>query len=681
MTSTQFTLPPESPFGRATLPVLALSLGVLFAVTRPPATPPLITALFGLLGVAYLPGLAAALWVENRFGLWASWILPLILAPVLSVSAGLLLNQSGVRLDDTAPWIVFLSVLAVVFAPPPRREIEDYAVSMEMPGFLRLRSDRQQVIGLAIAVLALIALPLLSRAWIRSCGDAAVDLAATEAILARGLPAQDPLMAGLPFRSFWAFHAYLSVLHGATRMEPDMLLLGGSLIAAFVLIFTGYRLLNQLALPHARSLWGAAFLFFSLNGLFWLLIPLRTLSPVRVEAGFTERLLAPLTLDPMGRSLALPPQGTFFLERFFTAGPFVLALVYMLLFLMATMASVGENRLRWNLLAFLAGLGMLLFHSGVGLTILAVTLISIPVIWIAARLNPFRGQGWALTGTILPMGLALLAAAPYLAHLLRRGPVDYAAFLQLSPRNILLVLGALLPSLLLGAGVLVRFLAGSDIRRQAWTVWTVLLLTLSLLLLFPGPQPLLGPITLAHVPISLAAGSAVPLLWQRVRGGARAGVAIALFLILVPRTLLGVVAYMTAPAPPVAGPEAREAAAWLAEHSPARAVVADVAPDIALAARRTALYGRPARDWTGSYRLNAMVKRKAAQTALLRGTRPDPEQADLLLAFGAPIYVVERSPKNPGTGSRSDARELFANREYRIWLWLPSVGGSPDSTR
>jgi hypothetical protein len=619
--------------GRAILPTLALTLGFLFAITRTPNSPAALTALFGLLGVAYLPGLAAALWVENCFGLWASWILPLILAPVLSVGAALLLNLSGVRLDDTSPWIVLLAVLAVVFAPHPRREIEDYAVSMEMPGFLRRRSDRQQVIVLATAVLALIALPLLARAWIRVSGDAAVDIATTQAILRHGLPVGDPLMAGLPLRSFWAFHAYLAVLQGATRVAPDVLLAGGSLIAAFVLVFTGYRLLTLLALPHARAVWGATFLFFSLNG-------------------------------------------PFFLDRFLTAGPFVLALVYMLLFLMATVASLGENRLRWNLLAFLAALGMLLFHGGLAIMVLAVTFISIPVVWIAGRLNPFRGPGWELTGTVLPMVLALLVGAPYLAHILRAGPFEPALFLRISPGKVVTVAAALLPALIFGVGVLGSFLAATEVRRQAWTVWTVLLFTLCLVVEFPGANPLLGPITLAYVPLALAAGSAVPLIWQRTRGVGRALFALALVVVLVPRTALGVAGYLGAPPPPAFAPDAREAVAWLHEHTPADAVVVDLRPDLALAAYREALYGRRPDDWTVAYRSNAMVRRSGAHYDLLRGADLGPEEVDLLRALHAPIYVVRRLPQAPMLRLPLDAKEVFANRGYRVWLWLPSAADS-----
>ncbi len=308
-----------------------------------------------------------------------------------------------------------------------------------------------------------------------------------------------------------------------------------------MLVFTGYRLLTLLALPHARAIWGATFLFFSLNG-------------------------------------------PFFLDRFLTAGPFVLALVYMLLFLMATVATLGENRLRWNLLAFLAGLGMLLFHGGVGIMVLVVTFISIPVVWIAGRLNPFRGPGWELTGTVLPMVLALLVGAPYLAHILRAGPFDPALFLRISPGKVASVVRRASSRARL-RGRSARPISSPRPRcagrrgrcgrcfssRSVWS-WSSRGRTRC-----SGRSP--SPMCRSRWPRAPPCRSS-----GRARAACgRALFAIALVLVLVPRTALGVAAYLGAPPPPAFAPEARETVAWLREHTPADAVVADIAPDLSLA--------------------------------------------------------------------------------------------------
>jgi hypothetical protein len=677
MTSTQLALPPESPFGRALLPGLAVSVGVLFALTRASGTPPFLTAFFGMVGVAYLPGLGAALWVENRFGLWASWILPLILSPVLAVGAGLLLTLSGVPVENTATWIVFLSVLAVALAPQPQREIEDYALTMDTPGFLRKRSDRQQVIALATLVLVLIAVPLLARDWTRSSGDAPLHVGVVNDILLHGFPPRDPLLAGVPLRTFWAFHAYLAILGGATRLPVQVILSGGSLVAAFVLVFTGYRFLNLLALTHGRSVWGAAFLFFSLNGAFWLVLPSEAL--IRPGA-IGPRLLGELGLASPAVPLPgrFPPPVTFFIDQFVTAGPFVIGLVYLSLFMIAGVATLGDNRVRANVLLFMSTVGMLLFQGGVGMVAIAVTVVSIPVVWVAARLNPFRGPGWELTGTLLPMALALLVCAPYLAFMLRGAPFDPSRFLDLSVGKVVLYAAVLLPDLILSAGVLTAFLGAAEVRRQAFAVWAVLLVVVALVVIFPGKHPALGPVVLAHVPLSLAAGASIPPLWYRSRTPGRVVTALMVFLFLVPRTALGLAAYLHAPGPADRGPEAVELVTWLREKTPMDAVVVDGDPALVLEAGRTLLFGDEDHVRALGYPSDPVTVRRLTSLNLLRGTPLLPRQTDLLESFGAPIYVIRRLPAEAARPAPPDSREVFHNDRFAVYRWAPPGEGEEN---
>ena len=673
MTSTQMAFPPDSSLGRVFFPGLAVTLGLLFALTRAPGTPVFFTAFFGLLGVAYLPGLAAALWVENRFGLWASWILPLILSPVLAVGAALLLARSGLHIQSTSPWIVFLSVLGVVVSPQPRREIEDWTVSMDMPGFLRRRSDRQQVIALAAVVMALIAVPLLARDWIRASGEAAFHLQVVREILGGGLPPTDPFLAGVPLRTFWAFHAYLAVLVGATHLPSATLLAGGSLIAAFVIVFTGYRLLNLLALSHAQSLWGSIFLFFSFNGAFWLAVPLARAVGGEHPAGAA----APAMVLHAGRGF--PTEAAFFLERFLAAGPFVMALAYMLLFVTAAVATLGENRVRWNLLVFLAAVGMLLFHGGVGLVVVGVTVLSLPLVWATARLNPLRGPGWELTGTLLPMALAALVTAPYLGSLVRALPLDPIRFLDIAPRRFLLFVAILLPDFLFGVGVLVRFLGAAEVRRQAWTVWTVLLAVVSVVLVFPGRHPWLGSFVLAHVPLSLVAGASVPGWWRREGTVGRLLLVVLLVGFLVPRTALGIAAYLRAEDPRDRDPATREAVTWLRENTPPRAVLVDGVVGLAVAADRSLLFGGDEHARDLGYRGSASVTRRLAALNLLRGHSLLPRQARLLESLGAPVFVVRRLQPDQALPSRPELQVVFRHGGLVIERWRPPGEEAPRS--
>jgi len=605
-----------------------------------------LTALFGIIGVAYLPGLALSLWVENRFGLWASWILPLLLSPVLSVGAALLLTVSGFPMERTPGWIVLLSVMGVALAPQPRREIEDWAVSMEMPGFLRHRSDRQQVIGLATLVLILLAATLWSADWVSRSGEAIFHLGVAREILSGSLPPQDPYLAGLPVGTFWTFHAYLAVLQGATRMGGGDLLVGGSLIAAFVVVFTSYRLLNLLALSHARALWGSVFLFFAMNGVFWLLIPLDLL------AGEYETV--------------------FFLEAFLTSGPFVMGLVYLLLFLMASVATLGEPRPRWNLLAVIAGVGMLLFHSGVGLLAFAVTVVAIPLIWLRTGLHPFRDEGREVFGVVLAMALALLISAPYLGPFVRRSASSTMQYIGTDPERVLFMIGALVPGFLFGLGVLFSFLKSGNVRRVAWAVWALVLMVASVFVVFPGQKPLLPALVLAHLMVALAAGASVPTWWQRGGRWGRALLVILLVGFLVPVTAMGMTRYLITPAPePLLEPEIA-AAEWIREETTPNAVLVGVSPRFALVAQRRVLYARPSHAPTVGYAEEELLWRRSVSRTLLESGSPETPERTRLLQLAAPVYVLHRGSPAESPNRDTEYREVFRSGSLAMSLWVPS---------
>ena len=121
MTSTDFSsLPPEPPLARFALPFFALSLGGLFLAGRHSQAPEGLTALTAVLGLGYLPGLALVLPVERRFGLWAGWVLPLLLSPLLVTATALIMTYFGASLAMVGSWVVVASVAAAASAAGSR---------------------------------------------------------------------------------------------------------------------------------------------------------------------------------------------------------------------------------------------------------------------------------------------------------------------------------------------------------------------------------------------------------------------------------------------------------------------------------------------------------------------------------------------------------------------------------
>jgi|GEM_PF-3861334 len=669
MTSTPFTLPPESPFGRFVLPLLAVTLGGLFLFSRVPQSPAVLTGVMGVVGIGYLPGLAFALWSERRFGLWASCILPLMVSPVLVTGAALALAWFGVSLRDAPSWLVMGSVIAILFAPLPRREIEDREVSTDMPGLIRRRSDRQQVLLLALGILALAAIPVLLAPWLRHSGNAAYQLAVLREVLS-GIPPRDPLLAGFPLREFWAFHVYLGMMAETTRAGDGLLLAGGGLVAAFTMVFACYRLLTLLALRHVRALWGVVFLFFSLGGGFWLV----RFFPEGYDAGVGA--LPPLFPAHLPESAGIiagfPGVAAMFLEPFLNAGPAAIALSYLVLFLMAALAGLAEGRESRNLLAGLAALGMLLFHSGIAGVVLLTTVLAIPSIWIVSGLNPFRAPGNRLLALLAPIGAALAAASPYLRILLAKGGLSPSAILDVSWHRSAALLGAVAPELVLALWVLGAFLGSSNLRRQAWVVWSVMFLAVTQFLAFPGPRPLQLSVVLLHIPLALTAGTLVPGLWSRSPRFLRPAAVLLVAAILVPRTALGEWAYLETRHRLVVPVEAEAVVSWLRRDTPVEALVADTDPMLGLAAHRSMLLGSRDHLAAKGYSGNPVTARSLALFSLLRGKPVEGNRRESLLFPGAPVFVVRRTAEGALLPPPPESRLAYEDGAYRVYFWEPS---------
>lgn len=686
MTSTSYTVPPESPFGRLFLPLIAVSLVALYFLSRTPGSPLVLTGLGGLFGLGYLPGLAVAVWVERRFGLWASWILPLMAAPVAVTAATLALVWFGMPLGHAPAWIVLVSAGLVLFAPQPQREIEDWAVSLEMPSLIRTRSDRQQVLLLAGMVLVIAALPMVTREWLRDTGYPAFH-ADVARLLPGEFPPEDPLLAGFPLRHFWAFHVYLSLIADATAADLEMLLVGGSLIAAFTLVFTAYRFLTLLGLGHARALWGTIFLFFSLGGLF----------PVseRVAAWATES--APFDWAAMwSRHASFPampglvggfPEGArLFLEPFLFAGPTSWGLVYLVLFLTAALGGLGQGVGARMVVAFLSALGLAAFQPAIGGVLALVMVLAVPATLAVCALSPFRRPGWEILLWPVPIAFAALAAWPYLRAITLAGGFDLTAAYELGARRSALLAGAVLPELLLGVPAVFGFLAASDVRRQAWAVWCMLLLAVAQFVDFGAVRANEGPILLLHLAFGLSAGTLVPVLWERARTAGRAALAVLLVILLVPKTVLGIGALLSAADPRDARDETRAVIEWIERETPADAVLVDYLPDLGLAANRALLLGDRTHLIARGYRGNPVTVRNLTFLGLLRGEQVSESQEAHLRELDGPLYLLRRRPQDDALAVPPFFIRVFENEAYLVYRWEPPLDrGSyapahPDST-
>jgi len=677
MTSAPILMPSGSPGGRFVLPLTGLSIGALYLVTRHPAAPELLRAVIGILGLGFLPGLALTLWVERRFGVWSSWVLPLALSPVLVSLAGLVAARLGYTPQALASWIVLVSAAAVTFAPASGRELEDREVSLDIPEFLRARNDRTQVVLLASAVLAVVAVPLLLREWLHAWGP---PLFHADVIreLSLSIPPHDPLLAGFNLRGAWAFDLYLDMLVETTGMGTGVLLVGGSVIVAFCLVFSSYELLRGLRLPHTESLWGTVFLFLSLGALFWLVDPavrkITGVSGAWTAAGVWERfaVLAPPASDKL--TVGFPPAGALFLEPFLVPSPAAWGLLYAALFAASVIRAVDGGGVRPWVRTGAAAAGLLLFHPVAAALTLGTGALLAPVMWLAGGMAPWRSPGRRFLGLWATPALAVALTWPYLEAISAYGGVRSLASFGIVPARTAFLFLLTAPQLLLALVLWLRFLRGEEVHRVTWAVWGLLVFLAVQVVGFHGEESATSPLLVLHLFLAMTAGAVVPALWRGSPRWLKPLTAVVLLTLLVPRTALGVRAYLTAEDPRDLRPEAVETVAWIATRTPADAVVVDYAPWLSLRAGRASLLGSRDHVTVRGYEGKNVTLRRLATGALILG-KPLDESPVLasLRDLGRPLYLVHHLPTRVPPPRGSDL--VFANDVFEVYrVNLPETG-------
>jgi len=676
MTSAPILMPSGSSGGRFVLPLVGLSLAALYLVTRHPLAPDLVRAVVGILGLGFLPGLALTLWVERRFGVWSSWVLPLALSPALVSMAGLAAARLGFAPEALTSWIVLTSAAAVTFAPASGRELEDRELSLDVPGFLRARSDRTQVIVLASAVLALVSLPMLLHEWLYSWGPPLFHQGVIRE-MGFGLPPDDPLLAGIALRGSWAFDLYLSMLGEAAGVGTDVLLAGGSVIAVFCLVFAAYELLRGLRLSHTESLWGTLFLFLSLGGLCWLLDPaIRKATAAGGTwdaAGLWERY-AQLAAPGSDRlAVGFPTTAAMFLEPFLVPSPLGWALLYAVLFSAGVLRALERGGLRPWVLTVVAAGGLVLLHPVVAALMLGSGVALAPVMWLVAAEPPWSRRGARFLGLWVAAGLAIALTWPYLQAISAHGGFASQVSFGISPLRTAVLFLLLAPQLLLALALWLPFLRGEDLPRLTWAVWGLLVFLAAEFVGFGGDRPLLPPLLLVHLFLALTAGAVVPRVWRGSPVRLKPVTVLILITLLVPRTAVGVRAYLVGNDPRDPRPEAAEAAAWVAAHTPANAVIVDYLPWLSLSAGRAGLLGSRDHLRAQGYSDKDITVRTLAANALIIGQLPEEGTVfNSLRDLGRPLFIVRRLPTRvpPPPGSE----RVFTNPGFDVYrMTLPDV--------
>ena len=636
--------------------------------------------LWPALGV--FPGMALATLLARRDPRSVRWLLGLTLSPVVASSAGWALLRGGVPIRTAAIGIAAAGAIAwwVLEATVARGEPD----RDETP-------EPSAVKAIACALAALVALTCLINPFMLLESDGRIHAGITYEILVRGVPPQDPRVAGLPLNYVWFFNLYLALLSAIRGHDPFRFMLIVNAVNAALVVRMAGRIAQRLWRGTAAATGAALLLIVGLNAGTWVLWPVRLLGAfhgsvrgmaevrrVVSSSGFGDARVIHALSAPYALMVS-------FLDKFLLGTGLNTAWALTLLYLWAMVEWFGagrRSRLAW---AAIAMSGLFLIHLVPGMAVAPVTLALLALAVLLRRRAPWLPSFGALAAFGLATLLGLAAVVPYALSVMLGWKPETSGlrihYLRLSP---------LMPwTLVTACGVAFGFAArplrhAADERRPEralLALWFVLMtLFASVVHLTEDNESKF--VFLAFLPIAVFGGPAF-LAWLRDGWTQRPWRTAALaFLGFAVPSLATFFGFMHDPRGATQEdmhprPGERRLYGWLRDSTEARAVIADSRGRdlIMVQARRRLLYGA---DY-GAERSAFPVREVNARRAVLgdlygEGAALERDAAELS-GKGGPGYVLIR-PEAPesSAATRLDGRpDLFARaydrdgfRVYRV---------------
>ena len=526
----------------------------------------------------------------------------------------------------------------------------------------------------------IVAVVLVPSPWRRITLDAWFHTAVVHEIARAGIPPQDPYFAPLPLQYFWFFHVVLYGLGTATRLAPPEAMALLNVCGAALCVAAAAFAVRAMGFDRKAGRWAGAMMLLGLGGLWWLFLPVKLLriflGDVRgaEELGYIFRL-RPFDVETVAGFFQVLRSSDFLLRKYLVGTAVSWELVLMLVTLGAALRFAATGRRPWLALQFLGGTGALLFHivfGGTGVIALACGGA------LAARPRETRGRGLAVAGTAIA---SILVCVPYLASVAGGGDRETVV-----PVGIDLLHWASLAITLAGVGALAIPVVGA-LRRRGERLFLGFLIASLLYGLFgrlPGANQYYKPAIVAFLPLALAAGCAVPLLWERWRGRPRLRAAFAAFLVLflVPENAMRLASYIVEDEGPGTTAAERALYDWIGTETPRDAVFLDSGDrvDVLVRGPRRQYWGLASFAEQWGYSRRAMDERRGLRDAVYGDAPLARERFAGILGLGVPVYVVAREADRPGIherlGARPDLfREVFRAEGHAVFRMVPGPGG------
>ena len=441
-----------------------------------------------------------------------------------------------------------------------------------------------------------------------------------------------------------------------------------NLLAVGLCVPAAARIGRALGFSRAAGAWGGVLFLLGMGGLFWLFFPVKlvtvVIGDVRGMAALRQIVhlgaLCPANTEPFVKFLN---SSVFMLRKFLIGTAVPWALLLLLVTADAALRFVREGKASRAFLLFAAGAGAFLFHVVIG----GASLAALAAGAAALAILPGAPRGRALGTAVIAAG-ALAACLPYLTSLVPPGSTERAF-----PFGISLRVWASAPFTF--AGVILLSL---PVWKRFWTLrrpesvlfmgWAAASVGYGLLGRLPAANQFDKPPIVMYIPLALAAGFAVPLIWRALAGRRRLRVLFAafLFLYLVPENALLWTAYVTEGSPAPLSPAETHLYAWIGRETPADAVFIDShdRTEVLVRGPRRQYWGLPAYAYQWGYDREVMALRRRTRDEVYASGDLDPKEIAGLAALHAPVYVIAREEDTPGAGRRLAERPA---RYRRVW--------------
>lgn len=639
--------------------VSAGAVAVLAAAAVLPLGAPGRVAAYALMML--VPGAAIYRLVERRPSALEAAAAAFVLSPVVVVVPAALMMLAGVSAQWSArAVIVATAVLAMAALAVPRRPAGDGDDRVLLTG-------RQWAVlgGCVVLTLFMVGVFPLTSEWWRVRSDAWFHRAVIAQISHGGLPPDDPYFAGIPLQYMWWYHVLVLAVSRVTSLDPFWVMplvnlqsltgvfLATALFAGVFVKRFGYWMASCLTVA------------FSLNGLFWLLLPLKAIRAVLGDVRGTEELARTFSLSPFDwyrvkAFVQIYYNSDFLLEKFVVATAFGLAFALMALFWWAV-ADYLRRRRAFPLVATGASVvGMLGFHTLFG----GVMLVSaggglvLSLVWRRRvdgyRLRPSLELAGAMTA-------AVLLCAPYNYSIMHLKAASNAFPFELSIKKIAAITITSTAAIVLAA-FQKPFFTGRDVPRRFVQFALLTMIVFSTVLALPDANNYDKLPYFAYYPLAVVGGWTIADLVSRRRSAAgRVGAAVALaMLVMVPINAICFASFVNTPERETYSPEEPALAAWVRSNTTRDAVFIDRDFELFLlvAGPRRYLCGwlEYARMW--QYDKVVMARRLHTRDVLLDGGPLDLTSARLLSLAPWELYVIDRGGVDSGS-TVSRHQELF----------------------